>query len=132
MQTLRLALWCFYHHLSWRVFSWHVVQNRGTAKRVRHGSSPSTGSNTTWAQRRWKLEEGDTYSAAAPMPLGHENQVFAGGKMLFEARWPNAGKPVPKGLLEFETATMGKGTTRTKIVDNALVYVDDPGLQLVE
>lgn len=76
---------------------------------------------------RWKHEKGNVYSAAAPMQLGHENQVFANGTMLLEARWPNAGRPVPKGLLEFETATMDKGTTSTKIVDDALPEVDLKG-----
>ena len=70
---------------------------------VLSGCDPVTG---------WTPEEGIIYSAAAPMRLGHENQVFLGPKMLFEARWPNAGKPVPD--------------------DDALVYIDDPGLQLVE
>ena len=72
----------------------------------------------------WTPEEGNIYSAAAPMRLGYENQVFAGRKMLFEARWPDAGKSVPEGLLEFNTATMEKGTTPTKIVDDALPDVD--------
>lgn len=75
----------------------------------------------------WKLEEGDVYSAVVPMRMGHENQVFADSEMLVEARWPNAGKPIPKGLLEFETATMDKGTTPTKIVDDALPNADLAG-----
>ena len=75
----------------------------------------------------WKLEEGDIYSAAASMSLGHEDQVFAGGKMLFEARWPNAGKSIPEGLLEFNAARMQKGTTPTKIVDDSLPDVDLTG-----
>jgi len=72
----------------------------------------------------WTHEKGLIYSAAAPMRLGHENQVFAGGKMLLEARWPNAGQPVPKGLLEFDVAMMDPGTTPTKIVDDALPELD--------
>jgi hypothetical protein len=45
----------------------------------------------------WRREAGRLCSAAVAMRLGHENQVFAGGKMLFEARWPNAGKrPCPR------------------------------------
>ncbi|MFZ5832661.1 MAG: right-handed parallel beta-helix repeat-containing protein [Planctomycetota bacterium] len=72
----------------------------------------------------WKQEDGNLYSAQATMRLGHANQVFAGGTMLLEARWPNAGQPVPKGLLEFETATMDEGTTPTKIVDDALPTID--------
>ncbi len=75
----------------------------------------------------WTLEERDIYRAAVPLPLGHENQVFAGGKMLLEARWPNAGRSVPKGLLEFDTATMDKGTTPTKIADDALPQIDLAG-----
>jgi len=75
----------------------------------------------------WAQEEGDIYSAVVPMRLGHENQVFAGGKMLLEARWPNAGKSVPEGLLEFNTARMEKGTTPTKIVDDALPDVNLAG-----
>ncbi len=75
----------------------------------------------------WKHEEGNIYSAAAPMTLGHENQVFADGKMLVEARWPNAGRPVPAGLLEFAVATMDEGTTPTKIVDAAIPDVDLAG-----
>jgi hypothetical protein len=61
------------------------------------------------------------------MRLGHENQEFASRKMLFEARWPNAGKSVPEGLLEFNTAAMDTGTTPTKIVDDALPQVDFAG-----
>jgi len=75
----------------------------------------------------WTHEEGSIYSTAVPMRMENENQVFAGGTMLLEARWPNAGTPVPKGLLEFETATMDEGTTRTKIVDDALPEVDLAG-----
>jgi hypothetical protein len=88
---------------------------------VLSGCAPVTG---------WTQEEGDMYSAMVPMPLGHESQVFTGGKMLLEARWPNAGKPVPKGLLEFDTATMEKGTTPTKIVDDALPDVDLAGARV--
>lgn len=78
----------------------------------------------------WQLEEGNVYSTVVPMSLGHENQVFAGGKMLFEARWPNAGKPVPAGLLEFNAAVMDKGTTATKIVDDAIPDLDLAGAQI--
>ncbi len=78
----------------------------------------------------WKLEEGDIYSAVVPMPLGHGNQVFADGRMLFEARWPNAGKHVPEGLLEFKTAVMDEGTTPTKIVDDSIPDVDLAGARI--
>lgn len=89
---------------------------------VLSGCDPVTG---------WTYETGDVYAAIyaakAPMRLSHENQVFAGRRMLLQARWPNAGTPVPKGLLEFETATMDEGTTPTKIVDDALPEVDLTG-----
>ncbi len=75
----------------------------------------------------WTHEEGNIYSAVVPMRMGHEDQVFANGKMLLEARWPDCGRPVPRGLLEFDTATMDKGTTPTKIVDDALPNVDLAG-----
>lgn len=89
-------------------------------KAVISGCRPVTG---------WSQEEGRVFSAEVPLQLGRENQVFAGGQMLLEARWPNAGQALPKGLLEFETAVMKKGTTPTTIVDDALPNVDLSGAQ---
>ena len=78
----------------------------------------------------WRKSEGSVYRAQVAMTLGHENQVFAGGKMLVEARWPNSGGSIPSSLLEFDTAQMDSGTTRTKIVDNDLPGLDWPGAQV--
>ncbi len=78
----------------------------------------------------WRKSEGSIYRAPVAMKLGHENQVFADGKMLVEARWPNSGQSIPRGLLEFDTARMGSGTTRTKIVDDDLPELDQSGAQV--
>ncbi len=68
----------------------------------------------------WQKVRDHVYKAKVSMPLGHENQVFADGRMMFEARWPNAGGTDQKHLLEFKMATMKEGTTPTRIVDDAL------------
>jgi hypothetical protein len=70
--------------------------------------------------RGWQRVRDHVYKAKVSMGLGHENQVFADGRMMFEARWPNAGGTDQKYLLEFKMATMDEGTTPTRIVDPAL------------
>jgi hypothetical protein len=78
----------------------------------------------------WQRDGGSIYRAKVSMQLGHENQVFASGRMLIEARWPNTGREVPRGLLEFDTARMTKGTTATRIVDDQLPSLDWSGAQV--
>lgn len=75
----------------------------------------------------WKQGHGNVYSADVTMERGHENQVFADGAMMWEARYPNVGTTEAKGLLEFETATMHQGTTRNRIVDPNLPDIDWTG-----
>ncbi|MFS0726687.1 carbohydrate binding domain-containing protein [Paenibacillus sp. 1P07SE] len=75
----------------------------------------------------WVQDEGHIYRASVAMELGHENQVFYNGEMLFEARWPNAGGYTPDKLLEFDKATMDEGTTATTIVDAQLPDYDWTG-----
>ncbi|MBT7166813.1 MAG: right-handed parallel beta-helix repeat-containing protein [Victivallales bacterium] len=75
----------------------------------------------------WRKVGDGLYATEIDLDLGPENQVFLDGNMVFEARWPNAGRPAPAGLLEFRTATMKKGTTRTRIVDHQLPALDYTG-----
>jgi len=75
----------------------------------------------------WEKVRDHVYRAKVSMDLGHENQVFADGQMMFEARWPNAGGVEPKYLLQFKMAVMDKGTTPTKIVDDAIPEQDWKG-----
>jgi hypothetical protein len=64
------------------------------------GADPVTG---------WRREGAGVHSAAVEWDLGHENQVFAGGAMLTEARWPtNTGT-----LLKPSRARVQKGTETT-------------------
>lgn len=72
---------------------------------------------------RWQKGPAGLYAARCEMNLGHENQVFLGGRMLLEARWPNSGDV----LLEPVLATMKKGTTKTLIVDSSLPGFDLAG-----
>ncbi len=77
--------------------------------------------------RGWQKVRDHIYKARVALDLGHENQVFADGRMMFEARWPNAGGADQKHLLEFKMATMGEGTTPTRIVDDAIPEADWTG-----
>jgi|GEM_PF-6719978 len=72
----------------------------------------------------WTQDSGDIYKASIPMTLGHENQIFINGSMVWEARWPNVGSVGANGLLEFAMATMDTGTTKTTILDSALPKID--------
>ena len=88
-------------------------------KVVVSGTEPVTG---------WTATPDDgIYSADVSLELGHRNQVFADGDMMFKARWPDAGGTDPDYLLEFQMATMDEGTQPTKIVDSALPDVDWSG-----
>ena len=75
----------------------------------------------------WKKVREHVYKAKVSMGLGHENQVFADGRMMFEARWPNAGGVAPRYLLGFKMATMDTGTKPTKVVDDAIPAQDWEG-----
>lgn len=68
----------------------------------------------------WERVSGTQFRVQHELTLDHENQVFRGSEMLFEARWPNTG-PV---LLEPTLATMKSGTTPTLIVDSDLPDYD--------
>lgn len=57
----------------------------------------------------WRAEGGGVYSAPMPWSLDHQNQLFAGGTMLTEARWPdNTGS-----LLQPVRAVAAAGTVNT-------------------
>ena len=57
----------------------------------------------------WRAEGGGVYSAPMPWSLEHQNQLFAGGQMLTEARWPdNSGT-----LLQPVRAVAAAGTVNT-------------------
>lgn len=59
-----------------------TYRNFGTEQVILTGAEPLAD---------WKDEGGGIYSAAMPWSLEDGNQVFAGGTMLTEACWPNAG-----------------------------------------
>ncbi len=69
---------------------------------------------------RWEQVSETQFKASVEMPLDHENQVFLGDQMLFEARWPNTGNV----LLEPTLATMEADTTKALIVDSNLPDYD--------
>ena len=78
----------------------------------------------------WKRDQGNVYYTDTGLTAGHENQVFCDGRMMWEARWPDAGGRSLKFLLEFKTATMGDGTTPTRIKDSRLPQRDWSGAQV--
>lgn len=78
----------------------------------------------------WEQDKGEIYYTKTDMDLGHENQVFADGSMMWEARWPNAGGNTPEHLLQFRSANMGEGTTPTRIVDTNLPERDWSGARV--
>ncbi len=78
---------------------------------VLSGADPLTG---------WKREEEGLFSAPMPWDLKDQNQLFAGGAMLTEARWPdNTGT-----LLKPVRATVESGSANT-ITDPRLPGADD-------
>ena len=64
----------------------------------------------------WQREDCNVYSARIRLTLGHENQVFCGEDMMWEARWPSADRPMPEGIFTFPTVRMGQGTSPTAII----------------
>lgn len=68
----------------------------------------------------WSPVDDGVYKAPVELKLEERNQIFADGRMMFEARWPNTGGVDERFLLEFEMAEMEKGTEPTQIVDEAL------------
>jgi len=78
----------------------------------------------------WRPAGDKMFRAAVKLSLDDGNQVFSGRQMLLEARWPNAGVPAPRDLLEYKWATMADGTTPTKIVDPQLPSLDLAGAQV--
>ncbi len=85
------------------------------------GSEPVSG---------WKKDKGSIYFTDTDLTLGHENQVFCDNRMMWEARWPNAGGRDLKYLLEFKTARMKPGTTPTRIADSSLPQKDWSGARV--
>ncbi len=76
----------------------------------------------------WSADKGSVFKVSASLDLGHENQVFADGdRMVWEARWPNVGTSSLEGLLEYEMATMGAGTTSTIIKNTEIPDYDWSG-----
>ena len=72
------------------------------------GSDPVTG---------WTPYSGSIYKASITLNPGLlANQVFVGGTMAEEARWPNTGAD----LLSPTWATMGTGTTTTTVLDSSI------------
>jgi len=98
-----------------------VFQPWGEEEVVVSGCKPVTG---------WRSSGQNIYSTDLSLNLGHHNQVFAGGDMMFEARWPNAGGTDPEYLLEFKMATMDEGTEPTRIMDDSLPQIDWSGARV--
>lgn len=64
----------------------------------------------------WTQADGNIYQTSITLDLGHENQIFVNdSEMVWEARWPNVGGNSLDNLLEFQKATMERGTTSTTI-----------------
>ncbi len=96
-----------------------AAENPITFKAAKKNSVTITGCDPAL---NWKKKQGAVYYADVTMELGHENQVFADGAMMWEARWPNAGGSDPSRLLEFRSAGMHKGTKDFTIVNS---YIPD-------
>lgn len=88
-----------------------TFQNYENETAVLSGADPVTG---------WRLEDGAIYSAAMDWDLDDQNQIFADGMMLTEARWPNN----TGTLLQPVRATVESGTPET-ITDSSLPGGDD-------
>jgi hypothetical protein len=69
----------------------------------------------------WKRHAGSIVVAEMPANV---TQLFAGGRMMNEARWPNAEMD---RLVDAPRATAGSGTTTSAIVDTGLPAVDLTG-----
>ena len=65
----------------------------------------------------WEKIDENIYSSNVVMDLSKENQVFANGEMILEARWPNVGSTGNLSLYDFKMATMDEGTNPSRIVD---------------
>ncbi|CAI6083108.1 fibronectin type III domain-containing protein [Cohnella sp. JJ-181] len=89
-----------------------VFQNYGTEQAIISGTEPVTG---------WTLESGSIYYAPMNWDLADKNQIFAGGEMMTEARWPNN----TGTLFQPTLSTAASSTTRTEIVDTAIPGGDD-------
>lgn len=65
--------------------------------------------------------EGSVYVAPAELTLADQNQVFAGGEVMVEARWPNT----TNAFLYTTRAEMASGSISNRIVDPDLPGDDD-------
>ena len=74
-------------------------------------------------RNKWKKESAHIFKAKVELALDHENQVFLGGKIMMEARWPNIGDD----LLERITSIMDAGSTPENIIDNDMPDYDYTG-----
>lgn len=77
------------------------------------GADPITG---------WTLHQGSVYRASVTLADDDTNQVFVGGEMMTEARWPNG-----DDLFHRNWAVAQAGTTSTRIVDSQLPNVNWQG-----
>ncbi|WP_167859324.1 carbohydrate binding domain-containing protein [Paenibacillus cymbidii] len=75
----------------------------------------------------WQSHSGNIYKTNVAMALADGNQVFVGGALAHEARWPNFG---PGRLVAPQTATTGTGTTATSIRDTNMPNIDLTGARL--
>ena len=80
------------------------------------GSDPVTG---------WSIYKGSIYKASVALSAGDTNQIFVGGQMMTEARWPNG-----NDLFHVNWATLGTGTTTTQVVDPNLPNIDWTGAKI--
>ena len=80
------------------------------------GSDPVTG---------WSIYKGSIYKASVALSAGDTNQIFVGGQMMTEARWPNG-----NDLFHVNWATAGAGTTTTELVDPNLPHIDWTGAKI--
>jgi hypothetical protein len=80
------------------------------------GSDPVTG---------WTLDNGSVYKAKVTLNADDTNQIFVGGEMMTEARWPNG-----DDLFNVNWAKALGGTNTSTIVDNKLPSVDWTGAKV--
>ncbi|MBO9605848.1 MAG: carbohydrate binding domain-containing protein [Paenibacillaceae bacterium] len=75
----------------------------------------------------WQSYSGHIYKTDVAMALADGNQVFVGGALAREARWPNFG---PGRLVNPQLATAGAGTTATSIHDANMPAIDLTGARV--
>jgi hypothetical protein len=73
----------------------------------------------------WTLYQGSIYKASANLKTDDTNQIFVGGEMMTEARWPNG-----DDLFHVNWATAKTGTDSSHIVDSNLPSANWAGAQI--